>query len=261
MLRAFSTLGCPDLSLEQILALAEAHGIEGVELRAVAGRLDLPAYFAETYGTPAEMEARLGLSVGRVLSLSTSLKLAAPSDADRAEFLAFVPWAEALGVPWLRVFDGGAPGAEGALVETLDWWERERMRQGWRCEVMIETHDTLFSARAINSLCARRPGTAILWDAFNTWLKGGEEPLATWREIREHVAHIHLKDAVRKPSGKFPWTYVLPGEGEFPFRAVVEQVRADGFTGHTSLEWERLWHPYLGPLGPALRAAAAEGWR
>lgn len=261
MRRAFSTLGCPELELDAILALAEARGIDGVELRAVGGRLDLPAYFAGLHGSPVRMAQALGARAGRILSLSTSLKLAGPTEADRAEFLAFVPWAEALGVRWLRVFDGGAPGAEGALVETLDWWSAERRRHGWRCEVMIETHDTLFTAAAINGLGARRPGTAILWDAFNTWLKGGEDPLATWAAIRPQVAHIHLKDAVRRPSERFPWTYVQAGEGEFPFRALLEAVTRDGFPGHTSLEWERLWHPYLGPLESAIDAAEAVGWR
>jgi sugar phosphate isomerase/epimerase len=261
MRRAFSTLGCPDLPLEEIVDLAARWRIDGVELRAVAGRLDLPEFFAERYGSPTALAAHLGARAQRIVSLSTSLKLAHPTEADRAAFLAFVPWAEALGVRWLRVFDGGSIGAEKALVETLRWWQAERAAHGWRCDVMIETHDTLFTAEAINSLVRRLPGTAILWDAFNTWLKGGEDPLATWRAIRPHVVHVHLKDALRQPSGNFPWTYVAPGAGEFPFRALLEALRADEFAGPVSLEWERLWHPYLGPLEEAALAAEAAGWQ
>lgn len=260
MRRAFSTLGCPDLPLEEIVGLAERLGLEGAELRAVAGRLDLPEYFAERYGSPTALASHLGPRAQRILSLSTSLKLAQPTEADRAAFLTFVPWAEALGVRWLRVFDGGSAGAEDALVETLRWWQAERAAHGWKCEVMIETHDTLFTGEAINSLCARLPGTAILWDAFNTWLKGGEDPLATWRAIRPHVVHVHVKDALRRPCGEFPWTYVAPGAGEFPFAALVAALRADGFTGPVSLEWEKLWHPYLGPLEDAARTAETVGW-
>lgn len=260
MRRAFSTLGCPDLPLDGILALAARLRVEGAELRAVAGRLDLPEFFAETYGSPTAMAERLGPQAAHIVSLSTSLKLAQPTDADRAAFLAFVPWAEALGVRWLRVFDGGAPGAEDALVDTLRWWRAKRAAHGWRCDVMIETHDTLFTAAAINSLARRLPGTAILWDAFNTWLKGGEDPLVTWAAIRPHVVHVHLKDAVRRPQGNFAWTYVAPGAGEFPFAALLAALRADGFAGPVSLEWEKLWHPYLGPLEDAALAAEACGW-
>ncbi len=258
--RAFSTLGCPALELDEIIALAAHLRVEGAELRAVGGRLDLPELFAERYGTPAAMAQQLGGRAARIISLSTSLKLAQPTPAERADFLAFVPWAEALGVRWLRVFDGGAAGAEDALVDTLRWWRAERAAHGWRCDVMIETHDTLFTGTAIASLGRRLPGTAILWDAFNTWLKGGEDPLTTWAAIRPHVVHVHLKDAVRRPQGNFAWTYVAPGAGEFPFRALLDRLRADGFAGPVSLEWEKLWHPYLGPLEEAALAAEATGW-
>jgi len=261
MRRAFSTLGCPDLPLEEIVDLAARLNLEGAELRSVAGRLDLPDFFRERYGTPAALAAQLGDRAKRIVSLSTSLKLAHPIDADRAAFLAWVPWAEALGVRWLRVFDGGSAGAEDALVDTLRWWRSEKAAHGWKCDVMIETHDTLFTGAAIASLCRRLPGTAILWDAFNTWFKGGEDPLVTWRAIRPHVVHVHLKDAVRKPHGDFGWTYVAPGAGEFPFREMLAALRADGFSGPVSLEWERLWHPYLGPFEEAALAAEAAGWQ
>jgi sugar phosphate isomerase/epimerase len=79
--------------------------------------------------------------------------------------------------------------------------------------------------------------------------------------VRPHVAHIHVKDAVRRPSEKFPWTYVAPGAGEFPFAVLLAALARDGFAGPVSLEWERLWHPYLGPLDVALEGAEAQGWR
>lgn len=261
MKRAISTLGCPDLTLEDTLAMATAHGLDGVELRSVAGRLDLPAYFAGTYGSPAELARKLQLHAGaRVLALSTGLQLAHATPQAREEFLAFVPWAEALGVPWLRVFDGGRPGEVGDLLEALRWWRSERAQHGWRCDVMIETHDALFTGEAIRRLGEQVPGAAILWDAFNTWLKGGEDPFATWQVIRSQVVHVHVKDALRVPHGDFPWTYVLPGRGEFPFRELVATLRAERFGGHVSLEWEKRWHPYLGPLSGAIAAAEACGW-
>ena len=32
------------------------------------------------------------------------------------------------------------------------------------------------------------------------------------------------------------------------------------FAGCVSLEWEKLWHPYLAPLDDALTAAAKRNW-
>ena len=55
LLRAFSTLGCPDFTLEEALALATKHGLEAIELRALGGTVDLPAYFTEQFGTPGAL--------------------------------------------------------------------------------------------------------------------------------------------------------------------------------------------------------------
>ena len=104
------------------------------------------------------------------------------------------------------------------------------------------------------------PGTAILWDSQHTWRNGGEAPLDTWRAIKSHVVHIHVKDSMARPSGRHSFTYVLPGEGEFPMAPLLDALRTDRFAGAISLEWERLWHPYLAELDVALRTATERRW-
>jgi len=174
-----------------------------------------------------------------------------------------VPWAEALGVTWLRVFDGGrlADSAELAeAVATLDWWQNLRRQHGWKAQVMIETHDSLFTAAAIGRLLQARPDAAILWDSHHTWRKGSEDPLKTWTAIRAHVAHIHVKDSINVPSAKHPFTYVLPGDGGFPIAPLLAALKADAYAGLVSFEWEKMWHPYLPPLDQALRVATERAW-
>lgn len=260
--RCISTLGCPEYSLEQVLALAQRHALAAVELRALAGTIDVPAVLAAAYGTPAALAQRMRSSPVVIASLDTSLKLAENSAADRADFLRFVPWAEACGVPWLRAFDGGKnadPATHQAMADTVAWWRAEKRQHGWQADLMIETHDALFTAASIHQFLRLAPGTAILWDSQHTWRNGGEDVLATWRAIAPHVVHLHVKDSISQPSAKHPFSYVLPGEGEFamaPLRAVL----AAEFTGCVSLEWEKLWHPYLAPLDDALTVAARRNW-
>jgi sugar phosphate isomerase/epimerase len=260
--RSISTLGCPEYSLEQVLALAQRHHLDAVEIRALANTIDVPAVLAAAYGPPARLAERMKSAPAPIVSLDTSLKLADNRQADRDAFLAFVPWAEACGVPWLRVFDGGKQAdaaTHQAMADTVAWWRAERKKNGWKADIMIETHDALFTADSIRQFLALAPGTAILWDSQHTWRNGGEEPLTTWRTIKPHVVHIHVKDSISQPSGKHPFTYVLPGEGEFamaPLRAVLQAE----FTGCVSLEWEKFWHPYLAPLDDALTAAAKRNW-
>ena len=260
--RVLSTLGCPEYSLEETLALAQRHALDAVELRALAHTIDIPAVLAAAYDTPAALAQRMKSSPVSIVSLDTSLKLAANTAADRGDFLRFVPWAEACGVPWLRAFDGGKnadPATHRAMADTVAWWRAERAKHGWKADLMIETHDALFTAASIRQFLTLAPGTAILWDTQHTWKNGGEDVLATWRAIKPHVVHVHVKDSVSRPSAKHPFTYVLPGDGEFPM-AALRTVLAAEFTGCVSLEWERLWHPYLAPLDTALSAGAQRKW-
>ena len=263
MLRCFSSLGCPDFSLGETLALATKHGVDAVELRALGGTVELPPYLAAQFGSPAALAEKLRGEKIRVVALDTSFKLVGGAAGDREKFLAYVPWAEGFGVPRLRVFDGGQAADEAELTqaaETVNWWRALRRERGWRVDIMVETHDSLFTAAAIRRLHAVAPGAAILWDSHHTWKRGGEDPVATWRTIRDSVVHVHVKDSVSVPSARHPFTYVLPGAGEFPIAPVLAALRADKFAGPVSLEWEKFWHPYLAPLDEALRTAAEQRW-
>jgi hypothetical protein len=261
--RCLSSLGCPELGLGDILALAARHEVPAVELRSVGGEDDLAAYLARAFGTPAELVALVRAQPVRVVALNASLRLVGATDEDRARLAALAPWADALGVRRLRVFDGGSRwgSAERAESEaTLRWWRALRRSQGWQVDLMVETHDVLLTAAAITRFAAEVPGVPVLWDAHHTWRKGGEDPVATWRAIRPLVVHVHVKDSLPIPGPRHPFTYVLPGDGEFPIAPLLAALTADAFAGCVSLEWERRWHPGLPPLDEALRTAARRGW-
>jgi sugar phosphate isomerase/epimerase len=261
--RALSTIGCPDCTLERALDLAARFELDAIELRALAGEVDLPAHFARTYGSPAALARAVRDHPVRIAALDTSFKLAGATADARAKLLEHLPWAEALGVRWLRVFDGGAPDDPAALAaaaETLRWWRDLRRARGWSADLMIETHDALVSRAAIDHFLDLAPDAALLWDTHHTWRKGGEDPMTLWPHIRSHVVHLHVRDSVTAAGNDPPYRYVLPGEGEFPMPALLAALQADNYAGPISLEWERLWIPKLPPLEQVLAAAVANHW-
>jgi sugar phosphate isomerase/epimerase len=134
-----------------------------------------------------------------------------------------------------------------------------RAARGWKVDLMVETHDTLMTAAALGRFAAAAPGTAILWDTHHTWKRGGESPADTWRQARAQIVHLHVKDSVSVPSARNPYTYVLPGCGEFPMAALRRALGAD-FTGVVSFEWEKMWEPELPTLDQALQSAADHAW-
>lgn len=260
-------MGCPELSLEEIVALAKQHGLEQLELRTVSGRVDLPALFSETLGTPGALAAYLAREEMKLCSLDTSLKLVGNSEEDRATFLEFIPWAEATGAPYLRIFDGGTFSSElseedlKSCLETIRWWRSMRDASGWKVDIMVETHDCLTSTRAVQQLQAElEVPVPILWDTHHTWKKGNESPPDTWEALKEFIVHVHIKDSISKPSARHPFTYVMLGQGEFDLEESLNLLSDAGFKGPVSLEWERQWHPYLPPLNDALTKARTLGW-
>ncbi len=264
MVRAFSTLGCPEADLRTALTLAERYDIETIELRALADTINVPGYLASEFGSPEGFEAAMQEQKVRIAALDTSLHLADAKTPDKEQFLAFVPWAEAAGIPWLRVFDGGAKlsdrAAIAAAAETVRWWREVREDNSYTTDIMVETHNRLLTAAAVKRFLAAAPKTAILWDAHHTWKQGHEDPVITWQAIHASVVHIHVKDSVPIETPTHPFKYVLPGAGEFPMTALRDALAADGFSGPLSLEWEKLWHPDLPPLEEALKAAEQHGW-
>ncbi|MDL2406773.1 sugar phosphate isomerase/epimerase [Rhizobium calliandrae] len=263
MTLAFSTLGCAELELDEVLVLAAHHGVDAVEIRALGGMIDLPAYFAERFGTPAGLVRALEHSPVAVCALNTSMRLVGATQQAKEEFLRYLPWAEAAGIKSLRVFDGGSTGDAGELSEalsTLEWWRETARREGFLSDIIVETHDFLVHPDPLARFLEAAPDCALLWDTHHTWRKGGQDPLEIWKHLRRNTRHLHVKDSVSKPSGKLPYTYTLPAAGEFPMPALIAALAADCFAGVMSLEWERLWHAELPPLDLALREARQTGW-
>ncbi|GAB5559152.1 MAG: TIM barrel protein [Synoicihabitans sp.] len=261
---AFSSLGCAELDLPDVVDMAIRHNVPAVELRTLGDRIDLPGYLTEHFQDPQTLAAYLKTAQVEVVGLDASCRLFADDGEGEAELMALAPWAEALGGISIRVFDGGEnldPATIARGVARWQWWQQQRANHGWSSQLMIETHDTLVTGAAVQQFLAAAPeGIAILWDAFHTWSKGGENPLTTWAAIRASVVHIHVKDGVRGGTEGRAFTHTLPGDGEFPMAALKTQLGIDGYGGPLSLEWGRKWHPYLPPLEQALAAASERRW-
>lgn len=89
--RCFSSLGCPDLGLAGILALAARHQVSAVELRSAGGEDDLATYFARTGVTPSGLAAQVRAQPVRIVALNAGLRLAGGTDEERARLAALAP--------------------------------------------------------------------------------------------------------------------------------------------------------------------------
>ncbi|MBC2602635.1 sugar phosphate isomerase/epimerase family protein [Puniceicoccus vermicola] len=264
---SFSTLGCPHRTLQEAFALARRYNLSSLEIRALNGNVNLRDNLIEIFGSP---RSACGLAQSLPLpicSLDSSVRVIGPSQEDWTELEALAPWADALNVPSIRVFDGRP--RLGDLQEThlqqvrdfFVWWNQKRDDHGWKVDVIVETHDILLTTEAIKRFQSILETPAkILWDTHHTWSKGEEDPQSTWQSIAPWVAHIHVKDRRKGSNPGEPETFALPGEGNFPFATLIPELEAYNFSGPVSLEWEKFWKPELPELSEALEACRRMNW-
>ncbi len=229
--------------------------------------MDMPEYCVEQKLTPDRLTEICRRHDTRLWIAGSSVKLVSATAKDRAELLGLGGWAEALRMPYVRVFGGGTWGQALAdsdfshAGEVVRWWRDEKERRGWRVDLLLETHDAFSASEPCLKLNQRlHPSLNLIWDSHHTWRVGGEPLESTWGQLGRFIRHVQIKDSVDRPSARHPYTYVLPGDGQMPLRELMALLEREEFDGFVSLEWERHWHPYLPPLREALARLAERNW-
>lgn len=248
---SFTTLGCPNWTLEQIAANAKAFGYDGVELRTApdGNHLSPDAPPAE-----AARVGRLFKDAGvPVMSVMGYCRFAFADPKEVAENQALmrklIPLAKALGAPYIRTFAGQIPkGADRDAVtktvgEALKPLAAEAAAAG--ITIGLETHDDWCAGDRVMRVVdiVKSKGFGIVYDIHNAFHSGLESWDVTYRKVREHIVYCHLKDGYRTPDGNLH--YVLLGAGELPLGEILGRFKADGFAGFFSYEWEKKWHAEL----------------
>lgn len=263
----FSTLGAPEMTMEELVTLAKKHDIHYIEVRTAENRTDIPALFNERYEDPNILKKLLAENNVKIIGLNSGFKLLNNNKESQDELLAFGRWCEILNVPYIRIF-GGLDF--GTLVtnehyiyanQTLEWWSREKEKNGWKTELLLETHDVFSDSEGILRLLENLDYPLnLIWDSHHTYRSAGEDFTYSWEKLKKYTKHIHVKDSIDKPSAKHDHTYTLPGEGDIDVKVLLNMLETEDFKGIVSLEWELAWHPYLQTLDCSLLKAKEVGW-
>lgn len=263
----FSSLGAPEMSMEELVGLAQKQNINFMEVRTVENSTDLPKLFDKRFPDPNDLKTLLTSHNVTLLGLNSGFRLLNNNDESRNDLLEFGRWATLLDVPYIRIFGGldfGTPiGSDHYKYanETLDWWFKEKDKNGWDVELLLETHDVFSDSIGILKLLGELNFPLnLIWDSHHTFRAAGEDFNYSWEKLKSFIKYIHVKDSNSNPSEGHDHTYTLPGEGELYISDLLEILRADNYTGVLSLEWELAWHPYLPTLESAIIKAKEVGW-
>lgn len=253
----FSTLGCADWGLDQILALAKQYDISALEIRGMDGVMDNRQITAlsesQTEDTLRAMQSN-GVKPW-VLGTSCAFHDEGKWRAAVEEGMACIDIASRMDIPYIRVFGNKLVGQ--TTLEQENCYERVakgiaelcRYASNTTVSVLLEVHgdyNCIETLDRITNQLTDCPNFGLIWDIAHTAAYRDR-----WNEFYLHfkslIRHIHVKDRTITPH-----VLTLPGEGELPILDITQALLADGYDGYFSLEWEKKWHPELPELPQAL---------
>ena len=249
---AFSTLGCPDWSLKQIVDCSVENGYKGFEIRGLAGEMDLPKCpeFNKT-NLPASLRLIKDNDI-KIINLGSSVNLHFAQEEKRKSNLddakRFIDLAEQLECPFVRVFPDDLP-PDQSVEQTLDLIisgliTLGEYAKGSNVTILLESHGKVVYKDMLLKIMAgaNHPKVGLIWDFFNMWVVTKETPKEVFDTLGKYIKHVHIKDA-NLVDGK-P-AYCLIGQGVAPLREAMDSLKMSNYKGYYSFEWEKKWHPEI----------------
>lgn len=247
---SFSTLACPDWTLQQAVELAARSGYDGLELRFLEGEdslWKLPAFQGSGLQQSRRLMSESGLAIA---CLDTSCRFDSLDAPERRKWIdegkRMAELAAQLGAPAIRVF-GDRIQPRASREETIKWISDSlnllvKSIRASAVEVWLETHGDFASSADVQPILADCPEVQIIWDPACAIIERGERPLASGRALQRWIRHVHIKD-LRNQSGS--WIPVLTGEGNLPLNEMGTVLEGMRYAGFLSFEWEKKWHPSI----------------
>jgi len=262
---AFSTVACPEWTLDRVASFGASGEFDGVELRSFGhGSTCMACDPALTASAKVRaMFEEAGLATA---SIATGCRFDEPifppvigraiADTDRSvrEAKSALHMAAAMDVPFVRVFAfehrrGAGAGSERLIVERLGMLADAARNTG--VKVVLENGGSYPGAGDIARLIAE-VDHPLLGAAYSpaAALTVAENPIDAVNLLADRLWMVKLKDL----RGGTPCPI---GDGELNCAGLVRHLAKHAFSGWIVVEWDRLWMPDLAPPEAALAQAAS----
>lgn len=250
----FSTLGCTELTLGEIIELAHKHNINALEFRGIDGELDnrnIDAFKKENISKTLPA-LRNGGIIPVVLGTSCCFHSPDRFDAAINEGVSSIDIASSLDIPYIRVFGNDIIGDREECLKRIANGINTlcEYAKGKNVMVLLEVHGDLNTVESILSvvkLIAVPEHFGLLWDVCHTHQIYSEKWFEFYNSVKSYIRHVHIKDMDSKTA-----KLTQLGYGDIPLAEIIRELVSDGYEGYFSLEWEKRWHPELPELDEAL---------
>lgn len=241
-------------SLASQIAAARELGWTAIEMRAVevpgfakANFHDIPE---AAFDRAAEELAAAGLSVycfGSTL-MNWAKTIETPWETTLGELERCLPRMRRLGTRYVRIMSF-KPDPEAFSIPRVVFERVREVTQRVLDAGLVPVHENCMNYGGMSwkhalEILDRCPGLRWVFDTANPvfnpdrsrprpWPQ--QDPWEFWVNIRDHVAHIHVKDAIWRPA-RNDADYQWPGEGEGRVRDILRDALSRGYDAGISIE-------------------------
>ncbi len=241
----FSTIGCPDWTLRDIVATAKDLGYEGIEIRSIRGEVDATKMreFTTDIDKTIQLLERTGI---KIAMLSTNCALANHNDETAVERAkAYIDLASRLGVKFIRVMSTDRPYFDGGDLAlcTKRYRQIVEYARGTGVTPLMETNGLFLDSKELaDFIDGIGDGAGVLWDTHHPY-RYHDEPIAeTVKNLGSRIKYVHLKDSMVE-KGKV--AYKMMGYGDIPLDEIISTLKDVGYDGYYTFEWVKLWNKDL----------------
>jgi len=250
---AFSTLGCPDFSWNDIYSMAKDLGFDGIEIRGLGD--EIFAVQAQPFTEPQLSKTIKKLAELRIkipcLSSGCSLNSSENSLKNHEEILQYIKLAAKLGTPFVRILGDLSPQINGEVDDEVVLASIQRLipiAEANGVTLLVETNgayaDTTRLCNLLNNIAS--DAVAALWDMNHPYRYMNEKPEKTVQNLGSYIKYVHIKDSVIE-NGKT--VYKMMGEGDLPIDEMMRALQSINYEGYLSLEWGKRWATDLDDAG------------
>ena len=233
-IRATKDLGWAAISTRMV-GNANIHDMPEEDFLAAADKLAAAGIIVPEFGSA------IG-NWGKKISSDFSITLA---EIERA-----IPRMKRLGTPMIRIM------SYAQEPWCADQNEQERFRRlreivkRFADEGLTAVHENCmnwggFSAEHSLRLVEEVPGLKLVFDTGNPVFQldraqpepfPWQDPLDFWLKVKDHVAHIHIKDCINPVAADVEPEYTMPGHGQAKLREILTDAHKSGYKGWIAIE-------------------------
>ncbi|MBU4200050.1 MAG: sugar phosphate isomerase/epimerase [Verrucomicrobia bacterium] len=244
---AFMTFSCPELTLDQVLALARKYGYDGIELR-ISANHQHGVEFDSSPATRKEAGQKAKAAGIRMACVATSCVYADPAktaamieDTHQA-----IDLAGDIGAPRIRVFGGVFPetvsreqaieGVARALTSVADHAQQRQVI------VCLETHDAWCDPAHVAAVIRKvnHPAIGVNWDIMHPVNTAKVTVDHAFTTLKSWIRHVHFHDG-NIMKGHIALCPI--GQGIVNHRRTVQLLKTLPYPYFLSGEWIG-WEPY-----------------